>query len=1333
MAYHLDDKYYYAPPSNPFHNYSIRLDVGTPGVTFTFASTTDSTATFYFKIPRVSADRGQSVTGGGGYGGRTVNFSNTNSGATPPPYMEDPSDPHPGWQLVQMDFYGGGSFTISGTGDPALMGDDKTLCYISGLTINGQNIDLSLWFNNQNGQLADWVDPTTAASYAASLTQPNFLCTQSTGFTASWPSEFTLEGWVQTTSGGPLFTTLESPDSFNAQTVCNVAVMVNRDGSLLFAINSLDVNAQRSYQELLTDATEILDGEWHHVAAVRQGTAPVLYLDGEPVKGAVTGTQPPPLAISGQGARFTIGGAPPPYSQYLTGGLLHYNGPPTLEGSVDDVRMWQVAVPAADIAYRMHERLTNREPGLIGHWTFDNQTLADSSAPGGHDFTCMSADSAIQPSVGYVQSEVDFAPLGEPYLLTRAALMEDYQPPAAATGDFSHMTGYRVMISAKDSDGRPYLSLTDHVPATIKLWASSALNISFMDGTTATLGPTNGYLTTTDYAGELTFVTNANDQLTCPAIFVNASFMTEQERLVIFPDRHAHTTLASLNGAQLAGTAPLPNGNQARLAGVGSTVTQAQLDGAAQAISTLMNTGADLGLQSGSTPQQSPEALGPPITISTPPVSIPYRARYQNARLLPSSYNFATDAIPTHYLNSGDAGHNVERVLVPKNMPTRNWHFDLTTCTFTPLAAGEAPPLSAGFTVQPLDHVSPPPADAPPVNTTAEVHSEAVTNDQPAQASATAPPANAPSILSQASSFVMSVFEETVNLPGSIVEAVEQIVITVYQGAVSVANWTLSTIEDAILIVGGVLERIGSTISGLVKFVRNLFNWDDILMTQKVVAAFLGQMPAQMKAALRQRKSEITGQIDSAIGTVGTYITNAITALRQRTAPSPKLNAPESNTENIQSKYLNSLVSNNLQKSSDGDNPGSQFTLRTDISQPLSNIFPSAQLDPLQQALSPSAFDHSYSDFQSLAGEALAKLLEVVEALLVQALTLVKNGIEALFHMIEHLIEDLSAMLTAHINIPYVTNFYEKVVMKNNGQQLNLLGLTALGAAIPLTVFHKLFSNQTGPLFTEDDYNAVNSPSWPGYAELLGPVAGGSPPMAMSDTETSTPSGHTKLVKQMTWAKNFAYMTSTLFWGVACYLEDALYLKNQLTAAGRAESLLNRFPQATAAPVTISKFKMTSQFVANLTGFPVYEANIPTAAKVLNWGIYAGGLLAMTSNAGAAYAQLHNPAEGQPGYWWMEVGDPFVSGVYGAAQIVLYGALELTMALSGHGDGAVGIVLNSLLGAGEAFEWYPQLLKLVKPRPEVAALIPVCDIAAYGLVAAMTCTLTVIDMNKHSA
>ena len=105
---------------------------------------------------------------------------------------------------------------------------------------------------------------------------------------------------------------------------------------------------------------------WHHVAGVIDGNKNVikLFIDGTEVANR----------DFGRGGFYK--------SQYpLRIGAYHQKGmdSATFNGQIDEVRIWNVARTEAEIREGMNTKLNGDEPGLVGYWTFDEETEGDIS------------------------------------------------------------------------------------------------------------------------------------------------------------------------------------------------------------------------------------------------------------------------------------------------------------------------------------------------------------------------------------------------------------------------------------------------------------------------------------------------------------------------------------------------------------------------------------------------------------------------------------------------------------------------------------------------------------------------------------------------------------------------------------------------------------------------------------------------------------------------------------------------------------------------------------------------------------------------------------------
>ena len=159
-----------------------------------------------------------------------------------------------------------------------------------------------------------------------------------------------------------------------------------------------------------------LAGGWHHLAITWDGVSTrQWYLDGLAL-GAPHTSGPPSVTLDANG--LTIGSAH--NTEYF-------------QGMIDEVRVWNVARSAAEIAADFDRTLTGSEPGLVGYWTFDDGTANDQS-PSGNNGT-LNADAFVStattrhpsgPVVGLWRFETDRgAPVADGQV---ASLADDSSP-----------------------------------------------------------------------------------------------------------------------------------------------------------------------------------------------------------------------------------------------------------------------------------------------------------------------------------------------------------------------------------------------------------------------------------------------------------------------------------------------------------------------------------------------------------------------------------------------------------------------------------------------------------------------------------------------------------------------------------------------------------------------------------------------------------------------------------------------------------------------------------------------------------------------------------------
>jgi hypothetical protein len=162
-----------------------------------------------------------------------------------------------------------------------------------------------------------------------------------TGTNASLPQGAgvrTIEAWIKT-----------DPGSSGDESIFEWGTKANNQRSGLF-IRSTGELVHISEGTDLDGTTNIRTGAWIHVAATYDGTTTKVY-----VNGVLDGSKTQTLATNGTG--FSMGSA--------------VNNTEFFDGTIDEVRVWNIARSAADIQSTMNTSLSGSEAGLVAYFDFN--------------------------------------------------------------------------------------------------------------------------------------------------------------------------------------------------------------------------------------------------------------------------------------------------------------------------------------------------------------------------------------------------------------------------------------------------------------------------------------------------------------------------------------------------------------------------------------------------------------------------------------------------------------------------------------------------------------------------------------------------------------------------------------------------------------------------------------------------------------------------------------------------------------------------------------------------------------------------------------------------
>lgn len=199
--------------------------------------------------------------------------------------------------------------------------------------------------------------------YALAIADSAYLQANANAAYRFGTGDFTVEAWVQVAQAGSDGTILSRKSSDGGPNYGGFLLVVEANGGLKFATDN-----GFGYFEIVTSPAHVNDGNWHFVAAVRQGSGFAVYVDGVLVPGQTGGNAAPPLDVNND-EPLTIGAS-----------LQAQEPDRFITGLLDGVAVWNEARTAAQIATDAGTRFTGDESGLVGYWSFDFRDSRDQSA-----------------------------------------------------------------------------------------------------------------------------------------------------------------------------------------------------------------------------------------------------------------------------------------------------------------------------------------------------------------------------------------------------------------------------------------------------------------------------------------------------------------------------------------------------------------------------------------------------------------------------------------------------------------------------------------------------------------------------------------------------------------------------------------------------------------------------------------------------------------------------------------------------------------------------------------------------------------------------------------
>lgn len=633
--------------------------------------------------------------------------------------------------------------------------------------------------------------------------------------------EFSLELWAQMNTDGYLLRGLGA----NNQVKFSLA----RQGEEIILLIS-DRTKGPSHRFIM-DAEGKGPNEWHHLAITIASTAVNGYLDGQEAF-AVPISDPNSFPALGDQLSLQFGSF---------GGAV-----PALDGGLAEIRFWNRALNVGEIRHRMYHFLVGNEFGLAGRWAFENALRRDTSSSQRHAFP-------VDKPEFTPLTDIDLETLGSPYLVAQVSLMEDYHFDEST---ITPRNSYRVNVTAFEESNLPLagLSLSVSIQAEPGNPFQNADLLIEDSGKTEShpIAISQPYVLTTNSRGSISFALPAEDLL-APVLRITAPFMAQDHALLIFPDRQAHHQLSQVTEEDLLNKKVVMEAGGEPVA----MVSDEYRDSAphlAQAIRHFM------GVATEKIPQSNNPVVRPVEDRLREIVIPPDKRLYENATASPDAYNPTTDVISGYAVVAGQT--SISRSLSVNQLP--DWQFRKNEAgTFVVeearsasrtrnLAQTDNLQYADDFTRMLLNAVDGRQRSVAPAS-----YADLITAID--QSNRTRGFFDIFTAIRDAVSFVVQTVEQVYD---SVKETIRVAVVYITDALNQVMAVAIHAVEHAVEAVKGVLAKVGATVVGAINFVKELFDWSDILETQAFTEQLLKSAMAATLANLSTSRTSTLNWVE---------------------------------------------------------------------------------------------------------------------------------------------------------------------------------------------------------------------------------------------------------------------------------------------------------------------------------------------------------------------------------------------------------------------------------------------------------------------------------------
>ncbi|MEU4222269.1 VCBS repeat-containing protein [Actinoplanes sp. NPDC026623] len=349
--------------------------------------------------------------------------------------------------------------------------------------------------------------------------------------------------------------------------------------------------------------------------------------------------------------------------------------------------------------------------------------------------------------------------------------------------------------------------------------------------------------------------------------------------------------------------------------------------------------------------------------------------------------------------------------------------------------------------------------------------------------------------IKQAASIVVTAVHDVVLV---VVRYVRQGIQLIENAAEKVVAWVIDSAETVATFVRGVVEKIGVALHDFVQWLEFAFDWQDILATHRYLHDSVIQGLDYLQQLVVTSEKPVTDFFDRQAENLVEHINLAIGQLGGEPAELAGETHPPAELE-----WFLARLGDNAQDTGGKPVPRSDLAGRWDAVRHSYQGLADGLVTRLDKLV----------DVVTLLPEnpqhAVAGFLVIVRELVEPAVGATRATVLLLLELAATVIEELKRLLDHEIDIPFISDFYSKVIVGDPNEKLTLLNLTTLLVAIPATVLGKIvlgrrpFANAQ-PLALSASAEAARD--WAIVTSVAGYVGGVMSAPMDAIPETNTPS-----------------------------------------------------------------------------------------------------------------------------------------------------------------------------------------------------------------------------------